>query len=307
MDKQQADISDPLIAAAVEKYNSRRRQKGLLGGGAVFLIVFILVTVIAFITKEMVFFSFLLVGAAFSIPSYFYLNRHGDSEQEAVVAAVLKSSLGNETVYRRDSGFLASECRKVGLFQVGEIYKTSDYIASEYKGVSYSCANVSSGSITYVGFGRSRRPVYVHYFDGILLKYDFNKSIEGRIEIRENKSGVDETLYFRNKHKVELEDIDFNSMYTVYASDDHLAFYVLTPPLIEALKKIKRTIVGGLIFAFANDTLYIAVMGSGNKFELDKKITRETIEKIRKEVDPLPWFVDWFKLDSLNFKRNKGE
>ena len=172
-------------------------------------------------------------------------------------------------------------------------------ILGEYKGVKFSCSNVLTGQETYSSSSKTTDTDI--YFQGIIASYEFNKSLEGVVEIREDEAGFGNSLLLSKRNRVEFEDIEFNKQFNVYASDELKAFYIVTPKFIEAFKEIKRRIPGSLIFMVRNDKLFIVINGARNDFEFDMKDAKasenEVIKSLIKELIPFKWFVDILNLD----------
>lgn len=66
--------------------------------------------------------------------------------------------------------------------------------------------------------------------------------------------------------KVEMENVEFNRYYNVYAGSGHDVFYLLTPPLMEKLLKLRRRFPD-IAMRFSDEKLYVAISGNFDAFE----------------------------------------
>lgn len=61
------------------------------------------------------------------------------------------------------------------------------------------------------------------------------------------------------EHKIYTENENFNSRFSVYASDEHNAYYILTPQRIEKIMSFADTVNGQVSLVFCDENLFIAV------------------------------------------------
>ena len=254
---------------------------GLLIGVEFFIIFFVISFIICILTYSAI---------SVSISKKF---------KSRVVNEVVKYAFGEEATYNPIRGYEESDVKSLNLVETGNVYKSSDLILGEYKGVKFSCSNVLTGQETYDSSTQTTDTDI--YFQGVIASYEFNKSLEGVVEIREDEAGFGNSLLLSKRNRVEFEDIEFNKQFNVYASDELKAFYIVTPKFIEAFKEIKRRIPGSLIFMVRNDKLFIVINGARNDFEFDMKDAKasenEVIKSLIKELIPFKWFVDILNLD----------
>ncbi|HBD05887.1 MAG TPA: hypothetical protein DCY93_00555 [Firmicutes bacterium] len=219
-----------------------------------------------------------------------------------LIPFVIKKALGKSAIYRPFTGYDSSELMKMDMFRVHTLSQ-EDYISAVYKGVKFRCADVESYETHSDGDGHTSRTTY---FDGIVLVYEFNKPFDGEIRVAEKEIGSSQFIIPKHLKEIHLESTEFEDNYDAYASDEHIGFYVLTPQLIMQLNKIRTIIKGTFLFQFKEDKLYIAINGAKNRLEagLTKKLNRETVDKLCKELDPLKLICDVMNLDNTYFKEN---
>ncbi len=112
----------------------------------------------------------------------------------------------------------------------------------------------------------SRQVSYITFFSGRWFVYDFNKEFNGIIQVRE-EGFLQGHPWGLNVNKISLEDVEFNKKFKTYATNEHDAFYVLTPHLLENMKDIEKRFPGKIYFSFIGTELHIAIYDSKDSFE----------------------------------------
>ena len=103
-----------------------------------------------------------------------------------------------------------------------------------------------------------------------------------------------------------MEDQDFNNKFKIYAQNEHDAFYILTPSLMEKLKKVTGNVRGKLLFCFIDNRLHIGLQNNKDSFEhsIYTKINEEkVINEISQDIKLITNFVDELSLDNSLFRR----
>lgn len=109
------------------------------------------------------------------------------------------------------------------------------------------------------GSGRYRQTV----FDGVIVKLDMNKNFKGHTILTDDKLFHNSPV--RHLKRTELEDVEFEKKYDVFTDDPIEARYILTPALMEKIKKIKVAIYcKELKCAFYQNNLIISI-ATGDK------------------------------------------
>ena len=138
--------------------------------------------------------------------------------------------------------------------------------------------------------------------------FDFNKEFKANIQVAQKGFG-NARLYKMGKEKyqkVMMEDQDFNNNFRTYAQDDHTAFYILTPSLMERIKRLTSNISGKLLFCFIDNKLHIGLQNGKDSFEhsIFKQINEEQVtNEISKDIKLITDFVDEMSLDNNLFRR----
>ncbi len=144
------------------------------------------------------------------------------------------------------------------------------------------------------------RVYYVTYFLGRVFKFDFNKEFVGSLHVLEAGSPPSKGF-----SKVKLESIEFNKKFKTFSTDDLTAFYILTPPIMEAITKIEKKHPGRISFSFRGDYMYFAINNNKDTFEVQmfKKIDDSMIEGFKQDLLMIKDLIVTLKLNKNLFKK----
>jgi len=208
-----------------------------------------------------------------------------------------------ELTYHSDEGFSQELIKNTGLMCLGNIYNTNDYIQGTYHNVKFERADVkiqqhvSTGKTSYT----------VTYFNGRWLILDFNKEFHFDLQIlkkdfyNSKKKGTFFTNDEERRHRIELEDVEFNEMFHVFGQDDHEAFYILTPQFMEILKEMASTLDGEFMLGFVDNRLHVAINTGKDAMEhsvLSKVNSFPIEQEVQKEINVIINIIDGLDLDS---------
>lgn len=119
-----------------------------------------------------------------------------------------------------------------------------------------------------------RRTHWVTIFKGIFFVADFNKHFNGRTYIVPDAGmsflGIGKLLEkwsFGRGELVELENPEFEKLFTVYGTDQVEARYILSTSLMDRLVNFRRKANTRLYLSFINSNLYLAITLNKNLFE----------------------------------------
>ena len=168
-----------------------------------------------------------------------------------------------------------------------------DFISSDIKLEEKRVRHTKNGTQTY----------YVTYFMGRVIQFDFHKELVGSLQVLETGSPRSR----RRFKKIELESIDFNKKFKTYAENDHTAFFILTPDIMEAIFALERRHPGNIGFAFLDEKLYMAINNNKNTFELQlfKKLTQASIDEFKQDLLVIKDVIHTLKLNNSIFKKKE--
>lgn len=203
--------------------------------------------------------------------------------KKLIAEKVLKACFENAS-YNPEQGFSREEFAIAGVFSMKGRnfgYHSEDLITGTHSGVEFKQSDVS---VTHRVPGKNRRTVID--VDGRLVRFYYKKEIQGRILITSKEFLPVATNYSSELYMpiggqdvagelrkgfgtafqtVAMEDVDFNNRFTVYATDPHSVYYLLTPPVMEYLKRL-CSMNQKLSIGFDGVFLYILRTGKGGIF-----------------------------------------
>ena len=237
---------------------------------------------------------------------------HGDDIQifdknfkNIFVKKALEDNFENIT-YNPDKGFDEEFIDEIGMLDTADSYHSNDLITGEYKGIKFECSDIhiqeehkstdSDGNTT---------TTWVTIFEGKLMIFEFNKKFKADLQVSSASFGAEALPWGKKFSRVEMEDVEFNKNFSVYAESEHEAFYILTPHFMEKLKEIEEKINPAIMFCFVDNKLHIALDNNKDSFECNvfKPIDEKEIEEeIIKDIKEITNFVEALNLDNDLFK-----
>jgi hypothetical protein len=150
-------------------------------------------------------------------------------------------------VHYEPNGSLTNDPLVTGLIDTpAKPKKSNDHIYGQYKGLDFERADVSFEDLRKV-YDTSRHEdnyEWVTFFSGQWLVVRTQKTIPGKVLIFSKAACAWEKMLIERLQKDEryteviLEEAAFGEFFTIFAEDPHAAFYVLTPPVMERLKRL---------------------------------------------------------------------
>lgn len=208
--------------------------------------------------------------------------------------------------YLPNEGIPKSVLSDTNMIDTGDIFRSEDYVSARYKNVSFEFSDVEIEEEYTDSDGDTRR---VTIFKGQWYVFDFNKQFKADLQVCEKgfQNARRGSLFGSNKfNKVQLEDIEFNKEFNVYAQNSLDAFYVLTPKTMENIKELNDKVSGKMLFCFINNKLHVGLHSGKDLFEpnLFKEIDIEQNHKqALEEIKMITHFIDILNLDNDLFRR----
>lgn len=226
--------------------------------------------------------------------------------KENIVLPCLKG-IFTDVQYLPENGISRSTISGTGMMSTGDRFHSSDYLKAKYKDINFECSDVHIETESTDSDGHT---TYNTIFRGQWYIFDFNKTFKSDIEVCEKWFGSNRTgsiFDTERLKKVELEDVDFHKNFKVYAKNEIDAFYILTPPMIERIKKLNEEVSGKFLFCFCNNKLHVGLYNNKDLYEhsiFSKVELEKAREKVLGELLVIIKFVDTLKLDNSLFKSN---
>lgn len=165
-------------------------------------------------------------------------------------------------------GLPSERVKMAGLVPMGNRYKSEDYLRGSYKGVPFEQADVV---IEYESTDSEGHTTTTTYFAGQFIYFQLPKSIQYPFMVWDKQIGHTEKRRAKKAglQQVQLEDVNFNNRYEIWAQNPADVFYILTPILIENLNRIStegNTLRKVALQCYGNQML-VAVNNGRNAFE----------------------------------------
>lgn len=282
-------------------------------------VIFIIWVIIMFllykkgINLQAFFFITVFIMAIRMFIKYIFLNKQITEFNNGFKNKYVLSSLNKiftDLKYFPDKGLDYGVIANTRMMDMGDRYSSNDYFEGKYKNVNVKQADVHiEEEQQTTDSDEHTTTTWVTIFEGKWMIFDFNKTFTANVQVSQKGFGNSRVNNWgeKNKYKkVEMEDAEFNKMFRIYAQNEHDAFYILTPSLMEKIKNLARTVSGKLLLCFINNELHIGLYNYKDSFEhsVYKKIDEEKInDDISKEIKIITNFVDELDLDNSLFRR----
>ncbi|MBO6155472.1 MAG: DUF3137 domain-containing protein [Lachnospiraceae bacterium] len=309
------------------KYVEKFRQADDKKKGLIILIVFLLL-IFLILSGLIMLIPFLMVVVG--IPIYMHQMKLKNQMQENFKAneleAILQDAFPGATYDARGDMIDADGCRECNLFPVTKHYcRTEDGLKMRFgnnNDISMDYVEVYTYEIKTDSDGDDYEATL---FKGGLFKYTFFKKFRDSIYIIPNETengkvkhglfGGDKPLhnpskYNKKLHKCELDDVEFNEIFSIYSDNDEDVFYILTPQYMNIMKNLYNKYKNDIRFKFSDNYMYVAVSemdlfdydlvyAKGLKVD-DVKTHEACVEQTKKELNSLVDFAKTLELgDSI--------
>jgi hypothetical protein len=203
---------------------------------------------------------------------YFKVRRELAKEYKHVVVRRVVTALGHGLTYSPESRFTRQDFLEMDLFEKrAEQWHAEDEIGGRQNVVTYSILEAHASRTE--GSGKNRRKVTI--FRGLIIRLDFNKNFRGHtVVVPDAESKIlgglfGESESRRRKEIVRLENVDFEGLFSVYATDQQEARYILTPKLMELVMEAQALLGANLRLSFHDNSVFVTIPQSTNRFEVN--------------------------------------
>ncbi len=286
----------------LENLRKKALRKQLTG-----IIVVIVISILLIPLIQMFSFFLLVLGIIIcSMISNKDVKAFNDSFKQEVALKAL-NEVCTDVTFDVNKGIDRSVIANTHMMNMGDIYRSNDYVTGKYKNISFELSDVEIEEESTDSDGDT---TYYTVFKGQWFIFDFNKTFKANVQVCEKGFGNNIRGYLFSKKeerykRVELEDIEFNKKFKVYAQNELDAFYILTPGTMNKIKEIKNHIKGSLLLCFIDNKLHIGLYNNKDLFEASiyKKVNIDAMtSKTKDEISAITNFVDILSLDNDLFK-----
>ncbi|PRC93226.1 DUF3137 domain-containing protein [Solimicrobium silvestre] len=218
----------------------------------------------------------IFVGLIFSAFVYRHFISKVAKDFKEQVLPILLEDVDPSLSYIVDNGIELDEFNEAGLFQHPDRFTGKDLITGNIGQVEVQFSLVHAQekrveTTTDSDGSTTTQTTYETLFSGLFFIADFNKHFAGRTLVKQKKFDLFNKLF---GSPVLLEDPEFNNMFTVYATDQVEARYIMTPSLMEKFK-ILHSKVGSFQACFSHGRLLMAIEMPQDFFEplMSKSLT----------------------------------
>ena len=172
------------------------------------------------------------------------------------------NSIFTDLKYDHNAAMPSTILSNTGMIRMGNRYSSNDYTIAKYNGIPFAQADVhievehtdSDGDTTYETIFRGR-----------YITFDFNKKFDKKLLVASKNFHAERCD--SSFKKIELESIEFNKHFDVYAQDGFEAFYLLDPAVMERIEKLAYLYNGNVFVGFADHKIHIAINNNIDSFE----------------------------------------
>ncbi|MDA3932525.1 MAG: DUF3137 domain-containing protein [Tenericutes bacterium] len=292
----------------IESFNQRKKEaeKKIIYAGLIILLAMI---IMFFIYSEAWSQDFFIIPGVILVIGVIFIavGASGFSKVKREFKETFLADMFNELIpgieYRPKDGLDKQVVYSGEFLKKADRYHCEDYLEGKIDDIDFVSSDVRMEERRVRHTKNGTQTYYVPYFIGRVFKFDFHKELAGSLQVLETGSPYSR----RRFKKVELESIDFNKKFKVYAENEHTAFYILTPDIMEAIFSLEKRHPGSISFSFLDQQLYLAINNNKNTFELKlfTKVSQEMIETFRKDLLVVKDVIHTLKLNNSLFKKRE--
>ena len=209
--------------------------------------------------------------------------------------------------YQHEAGLNKQVLAATQMINTGDRYSSNDLTMGKYKNVNFTQADVHIEEEYTDSDGGTH---YTTIFRGRFMIFEFPKRFNFKLEVVSKFFGVGKVpgrnpQTGRKFEKFEVESIDFNKKFKIYAEDGFETFYLLDPSFILKIEKVSAEYDKKMIFCFVDNKLYVGINEGKDSFEpprpskpIDEQLE---IEKVSHDIKVITDFVDELSLDRKIF------
>lgn len=192
-------------------------------------------------------------GLKYLLPGFTAFTNYRVRFKHEVAAEVFRIVCPSGT-YAPLEGIAESAFDEPGIFSTTGTYKSDDRVRGRIGQTSFEAADVDRH---YSTGGKNRRTVYV--FRGLFFHIDFNKRLHGTTLV--DPAGADARAFGDRSGlvRVAIENPGFAEKFTVYASDEVEARYILTPAMMERILALQARTSRPVFLGFKNSRAFLGV------------------------------------------------
>ena len=211
-----------------------------------------------------------------------HYDRFNRAFKEKYVLQTLQAAGGFESLsYDPSRGFSYQEVWDSCVVATGEqkYFKSEDLLLGSFQGIPFAYCDVVTESLRR----RGKRSRVETIFEGQILRFSLPEGSKwsfGHLQIFE-KELLSNLKGRTAPHKIQVEHEGFNRRFQVFAADEHNAFYLLTPQMLEQIVQFADAAGCQIALTFVGPYLYVAMNSRRSMFDASVK---EPFDKQRQAI-----------------------
>lgn len=183
--------------------------------------------------------------------------------------------------YAPEGGFTYNEIRDSLVINCGEskYFKSEDLLTGIVRSIPFSYCDVVTRYLKYSGKRSEVRTI----FEGQVMRFslpEHSKWSFGHLQVFE-KEFLSDLKGRRAPYQIRTENEGFNQRFEVFAADEHNAFYLLTPRMLEQIIRFADLAGCQIAVTFVGAVLYVAVYRSHSMFNAS---VSQTFSQQRRQI-----------------------
>lgn len=204
-------------------------------------------------------------------------------KRQYVLNTMKEAELFEEVSYDPSSGFGYMDICNWGVVDCGDdkYFQSEDMLSGIYKGTRFHIGDVKTRR--YVRSNKYKKLETI--FSGQIIRFerfDNMKISEGHLQVFQ-KDFFRSLRGWTTEHQIQTENMEFNDLFEVYAADEHNAFYILTPLLMEKIIHFAATIDEQIAITFWGPHMFVAVARLEGMF--DASLTEPVLKQKQAILD----------------------
>lgn len=179
--------------------------------------------------------------------------------------------------YVPKGGFTWDDVRNAAAVNCGDkrYYDSEDLLMGEYENIRFQISDVCTRKMVRM----SKKNRVEEIFSGQMIcldQFDDTKRSNGHIQIFEKKF-MSNMVGWKAENEIHTENEIFNSRFSVFAYDEHNAYYILTPQRMEKIMYFADVMNGQVSFVFRDEKLFVAIRrDSIFDASIDEPVSKQT-------------------------------
>ena len=237
-----------------------------------------------------------LLGIPFGLGT---TKKYKELYKEIFVEEPLRQNFEN-VLYAWKNGFNEATVRNFRLFNMGNIFKSEDYLRARYKGINFELSDVTvmrnQGKSTYT------------IFRGRIIVFDLPNKFIAPMRVYSKRFPSKSRNFKNGSEKIEMESVEFNKLFDVYSLSGHDTFYLLTPQMMEGLTKLQN-MYPAIVAGFEGNKVLFAIHEAFNDaFDNVNKTQKldyfTEIARTQKDIDDIKNIIDI--VDQMDMQETVG-